>query len=48
MIIGPDLQPVAANLLFRDGAPLTGQSDHLVNLQIGIEDRKASPRRPSC
>lgn len=39
LIIGPDLQPVAANLLFRDGAPLTGQSDHLVNLQIGIEDR---------
>lgn len=23
---------------FRDGAPLTGQSDHLVNLQIGLED----------
>ena len=38
MIIGPDLQPVPANLLFEDGAPLTGQSDHLVNLQIGIED----------
>ena len=38
VIIGPDLQPVAANLLFRDGAPLTGQSDHLANLQIGIED----------
>lgn len=31
----------AANLatdFFRDGAPLTGQSDHLVNLQIGLED----------
>ncbi|MBD8676944.1 TonB-dependent receptor domain-containing protein [Sphingomonas sp. CFBP 13720] len=27
-----------ANLLFRDGAPLTGQSDHLVNVQVGIED----------
>ena len=27
-----------ANLLFRDGAPLTGQSDHLVNLQVGLED----------
>ena len=27
-----------ANKLFRDGAPLTGQSDHLVNLQIGVED----------
>ncbi len=23
---------------FRDGAPLTGQSDHLVNLQFGFED----------
>lgn len=41
MIISPDLQPVAANLLFRDGAPLTGQSDHLVNLQIGIEDTES-------
>jgi TonB-dependent receptor len=37
-IIGPDLQPVGANLLFQDGAPLTGQSDHLANVQIGIED----------
>jgi TonB-dependent receptor len=27
-----------ANLLFRDGAPLTGQSDHLVNVQLGLED----------
>ncbi len=25
--------------LFRDGAPLTGQSDHLVNLQLGYEDK---------
>lgn len=24
--------------LFRDGAPLTGQSDHLANVQIGMED----------
>lgn len=31
-----------ANLLFRDGAPLTGQSDHLVNIQIGIEDTEAT------
>jgi outer membrane receptor protein involved in Fe transport len=23
---------------FRDGSPLTGQSDHLVNLQLGLED----------
>ena len=38
IIVGPDLQPVAANLLFEDGAPLTGQSDHLANLQLGIED----------
>lgn len=38
MIVGPNLQAVAANLLFKDGAPLTGQSDHLANLQIGIED----------
>src|SRR3546814_3542123 len=27
----------AANYFF-DGAPLTGQSDHLVNVQIGLED----------
>ncbi|MBO9712547.1 TonB-dependent receptor plug domain-containing protein [Sphingomonas sp.] len=27
-----------AKLLYRDGAPMTGQSDHLVNAQIGIED----------
>ena len=27
-----------ANLFFRDGAPLTGQSDHLVNVQLGLED----------
>jgi outer membrane receptor protein involved in Fe transport len=26
---------------FRDGAPLTGQSDHLLNLEIGLEDRDA-------
>ncbi|MFK3888535.1 TonB-dependent receptor domain-containing protein [Sphingomonas sp. NPDC079357] len=25
--------------LFRNGAPLTGQSDHLVNLQLGFEDK---------
>jgi TonB-dependent receptor len=37
-VIGPDLQPVPANLLFENGAPLTGQSDHLANIQIGIED----------
>ena len=27
-----------ASNFFRDGAPLTGQSDHLVNVQIGLED----------
>ena len=37
-IVGPDLQPVSANLLFESGAPLTGQSDHLANIQLGIED----------
>lgn len=30
-----------ANLIFRDGAPLTGQSDHLVNFQFGIEDTES-------
>jgi outer membrane receptor protein involved in Fe transport len=29
---------VPANIIFRDGAPLTGQSEHLVNFQAGIED----------
>jgi outer membrane receptor protein involved in Fe transport len=37
-IIGPNLQPITASALFQNGAPLTGQSDHLANLQIGIED----------
>jgi len=41
LIVGPDLQPVASNLLFRDGAPLTGQSDHIANLQIGVEDTES-------
>jgi outer membrane receptor protein involved in Fe transport len=39
LVVGPDLQPVAANLLFQDGAPLTGQSDHLANIQFGIENK---------
>jgi outer membrane receptor protein involved in Fe transport len=30
-----------ARALFRDGASLTGQSDHLVNVQVGIDDRKS-------
>jgi len=29
---------LAANQLFRDGAPLVGQSDHLANISLGIED----------
>ncbi|MDR6126887.1 outer membrane receptor protein involved in Fe transport [Sphingomonas sp. SORGH_AS802] len=33
---GPGFAP--ANVQFRNGAPLTGQSDHLVNLQLGVED----------
>ena len=28
-----------ANQLFRNGVPLTGQSDHLANLEIGFEDQ---------
>lgn len=30
-----------ASLQFRDGASLTGQSDHLVNVQVGIEDTES-------
>ncbi len=30
--------PVPATDIFRDGTPLTGQSEHLVNLQLGLED----------
>jgi TonB-dependent receptor len=37
-VIGPSLQAVPADILFADGTPLTGQSDHLANVQIGIED----------
>lgn len=29
---------IAATDLFKDGRPLTGQSDHVANLQIGLED----------
>ena len=32
-------QVVAASDLFRDGQPLTGQSDHVANLQIGFSDK---------
>lgn len=31
---------VGASLLFQDGAPLIGQSDHLVNAQIGLENEE--------
>ncbi len=30
--------PVAASLVFDDGAPLTGQSKHIANLQLGLEN----------
>jgi TonB-dependent receptor len=30
--------PLAAGSFFRDGAPMTGQSEHLINFQLGIED----------
>jgi outer membrane receptor protein involved in Fe transport len=30
--------PQAASNFFFDGAPLTGQSDHIVNIQLGLED----------
>ena len=44
--VGPD-DPVAAfplsvtlaNQLFRDGTPLTGQSNHLANVELGLEDQ---------
>jgi outer membrane receptor protein involved in Fe transport len=35
-VFGTTTQP--ASNFFTDGAPLTGQSDHLVNLQFGLED----------
>jgi TonB-dependent receptor len=38
-VFGTVTQP--ASNFFRDGAPLTGQSEHLVNLQFGIEDEDA-------
>ncbi|WP_380877468.1 TonB-dependent receptor [Sphingomonas sp. DBB INV C78] len=37
-VFGPQQNPLPANVLFEDGAPLTGQSDHIANLQIGFED----------
>jgi outer membrane receptor protein involved in Fe transport len=35
---GGNASSFPANQIFTDGAPLIGQSDHLVNLQVGIED----------
>lgn len=35
---GNQLVLTPANVLLRDGGALTGQSDHLVNLQLGLED----------
>jgi outer membrane receptor protein involved in Fe transport len=35
-VFGTVTQP--ASNFFRDGAPLTGQSEHLANIQIGLED----------
>lgn len=31
-------EPRPASIYFQDGAPLTGQSDHIANLQFGLED----------
>lgn len=36
-VFGSPVQP--ASNFFRDGAPLTGQSEHLANLQFGLEDQ---------
>ena len=36
--IFPAAQATSATDFFRDGAPLTGQSDHTVNLQLGLEN----------
>jgi outer membrane receptor protein involved in Fe transport len=38
-VFGTTTQP--ASNFFVDGSPLTGQSNHLVNLQIGLEDRES-------
>jgi TonB-dependent receptor len=35
---GENVITAPALTYFRDGAPLVGQSDHLVNLQVGLED----------
>jgi len=35
--VGTGGQPRPATLLFNDGDPLTGQSEHILNLQVGLE-----------
>ena len=46
IIVGPDdpinafpLTLTNASQLFRNGVPLTGQSDHLANVQLGLEEK---------
>ena len=38
VVQGANVISAAAETYFTDGSPLVGQSDHLVNLQFGIED----------
>ena len=38
-------QTLAASDFFFDGSPLTGQSDHLVNLQLGLEDTETNSQQ---
>ncbi|MBW4329559.1 TonB-dependent receptor [Stakelama sp. CBK3Z-3] len=40
-LAGSATQMIPANTLYVDGAPLTGQSDHIVNVQIGVEDTES-------
>ncbi|HSG34844.1 MAG TPA: TonB-dependent receptor [Sphingomonadaceae bacterium] len=46
LVVGPDdivlrygRAPTLASNVFVDGTPLTGQSDHIANLQVGLEDQ---------
>ena len=38
LVTTPQFGEVSAFTVFQDGAPLVGQSDHVANVQIGIED----------
>ncbi len=38
VVSGSNVITAAASTYFTDGSPLVGQSDHLVNFQLGIED----------